>query len=147
MASLLQSVMQIFNKNPSPRLVSPLENLPLELLLDIVDFLPPASKTCLTLCSHSLLARIGRNSWLEIRQPSQRDTRVQFFHLLERNVPDILFCDFCEKVHKPALSCPVGKLLSTKSGLSKGSLKFPGASGVFFFQHAYMSLKVLVPFP
>jgi hypothetical protein len=92
--------------------------LRLELLLHIVHYLPPSSAGLLTLCSKSLWMKLG-SKYIEQLEKGKRqicphgphelifptftedqEQRNTFLLLLERDINDMIFCYFCQKLHK-----------------------------------------------
>lgn len=89
--------------------------LPPELLLYIVDYLPHSSTCLLALCSKSLWIQLSSKYMEELdkgkRQLIPEDLRIPkftehqeqrntFLLLLERDFDDMVFCYFCQKLHK-----------------------------------------------
>ncbi|KAM7196776.1 hypothetical protein V8F33_005895 [Rhypophila sp. PSN 637] len=74
-----------------------LGDLPIELFLSIVAFLPPGSVAGLALVNKELKAKLGR-SVFELKSKSDR---WHFLQLIERDCPDRIACPECIVIHSP----------------------------------------------
>ena len=108
----------------------------------------PASKVYITRRSRLSLKTIGKHCWSELHQSSQEQTSKLLYYL-ERRSPDLLFCKFCGKLHKPCVNCAsLRQLQANFTGMEPGWLKFPGTPvSPIHFDYAYMIMRVrLTPF-
>jgi hypothetical protein len=89
-----------FKARPRPVALenSPLNRLPNEVLLCIIDFLPASSAASFSLSCLQIQHRIG-NRYIKNLSCSTEDT-VEFLNLLERDLPDQIACSACKKFHK-----------------------------------------------
>lgn len=76
-----------------------IENLPMEILQEIARLLAPDSAACFILCSKSLQRAIGHQSWLNLRAKDQKNARLSFLDLLQRDQRERLLCYHCEKLY------------------------------------------------
>jgi hypothetical protein len=94
---------------------STLPTLPLELLLHVVHYLPLSSVALLALCSKLLWIKLGSKYFEQLKKGKhqlnirfvQRPTftkiqeqRSMFLSLLERDMDEMIFFYFCQKLHK-----------------------------------------------
>ncbi|EEP75968.1 predicted protein [Uncinocarpus reesii 1704] len=70
-------------------------NLPLELLLHIVYYLPPQDVACLALCNRAFLNALGSEAWSSLSQKA----RDAFLLTLTRDLPSCYFCHVCLSLH------------------------------------------------
>lgn len=82
-------------RKPRPELSS----LPVEILLHIQDFLPISSAACLNLCSRHLKTVLGSRALDSLRAEDQIPERRGFLMLLQKDLPDWLFCHPCTLLH------------------------------------------------
>jgi hypothetical protein len=89
-----------FKARPRPVALenSPLNRLPNELLLCIIDHLPASSAASFSLSCLQIQHRIG-NWYIQNLSGSTEDT-VEFLNLLERDMQDQIGCSACKKLHK-----------------------------------------------
>lgn len=100
---------------PAPK---SLPGLPVELLVRILEYLPLSSAALLSLCSQSLWRNLGSNHFELLRRgrrcidprtfmprfvfTEDEEQRNKFFLLLERDSKEMVFCYFCQKLHRPS---------------------------------------------
>lgn len=70
------------------------------MLQHIASFLPTSSAAALALCSRSLNRVLGTQYWEKLRETHQ-EGREEFLWLLEKDLPDYIFCQRCAKLHRP----------------------------------------------
>ncbi|OCL12393.1 hypothetical protein AOQ84DRAFT_373104, partial [Glonium stellatum] len=121
---------------------TPLLSLPIELLQQINDFLPPSAQACFALTCHRIQAIIGTLAWKELNtnDESRRLEKILLLRLLRRDLPDTShwLCYRCIKFHpKDALGLP------TRAGVhEKGETAAPHA----WFEHEYTDTYNGFPF-
>lgn len=76
-----------------------LSSLPVEILLHIVDFLPPSSAACLVLCSRDLFTIFGCRFLHSLRAPNAVREKRRFLVALQKDLPDWLLCYPCSVFH------------------------------------------------
>lgn len=86
---------KVFRRKQRPR---GLRDLPLELILGIVEFLPPESAAALSL-SCQYLYMILKNKYLGSLQATSRGDWYLFLKLLEKELPDYIACFYCRILH------------------------------------------------
>ncbi|KAK4213392.1 hypothetical protein QBC37DRAFT_374058 [Rhypophila decipiens] len=74
-----------------------LGDLPIELFLSIVAFLPPGSVAALALVNKELKAKLGRR----VFEFKSKSDRRHFLQLMERDYPDRIACPECMVIHSP----------------------------------------------
>lgn len=80
-------------------LASTIEKLPVEMQQHIASFLTTDSAACLILCSKSLQRVIGQQSWFALQTKNQKNARMSFLSLLQKDLREWLPCYHCEKLH------------------------------------------------
>lgn len=78
---------------------APLLDLPVELLYEIVDYLPVHSKATLSQTSEGLRA-ITHDDAVEAVLSAPKKERIAYLQLLERALPEYRLCYMCMKLHK-----------------------------------------------
>ena len=78
--------------------LTPLEQLPIKLLLSIADLLFPEDVLCLALCSSHTFVAFGRQT-SKIKLPGGRG-KLPFLQRLERDLPSHFICHCCILFHK-----------------------------------------------
>jgi len=76
---------------------SSLRNLPTEILLQILDFLPPESAASFALCCEPLYSAL-KSRYLDCLGPTTW-RRERLLQLLERDLPNHIVCASCQKLH------------------------------------------------
>jgi len=102
MGVILTSVLALWHSLPTYDArygASRLECLPTEILQHISDHLALDSAGSLTLCSRSLLRVLGDRSWYALRIQANEQEKRRFLLLLQRDIPNLLFCYHCWKLH------------------------------------------------
>jgi hypothetical protein len=97
--------------------ISLVESLPNEIIQHIATFLPLCSTAAFALCSHRIYIVLGTSYWEGLkRTPRQRELandikarvtrdsqpqgeREELLSLLERDLPNLIFCCFCSILH------------------------------------------------
>ena len=74
--------------------------LPPELVQLILDHLPNSSLSSLALCSRNLLVTVGLPSISPESEGALRGQWTALLLLLERDLPDHIFCKHCRKLHR-----------------------------------------------
>ena len=74
-------------------------SLPPEILLIIASFLNLTSAACLALCSRRIAFSIGGPIFHDLRTPDQKKKRRRVLRLIEKDLPGLLFCYTCDKLH------------------------------------------------
>lgn len=110
MGALASSIRLFFSRNVHPSATPPgnetakpssaLLDLPVEMMQYIASFLPTGSAAALALCNHSSSRTLGTQYWEKLRKVQPRE-REEFLLMLERDLPDFLFCHRCAKLHLP----------------------------------------------
>ena len=130
------------NSNSSPMKI---EYLPLEILQLVAGFLAPDSAACFALCSKSLLWAIGNQSWYELQTKDQKEARLKFLVLLQRDLRELLLCYHCEKLYHSNLKQSSNTLWFSQNEhpctYADGFLFFFPGFG-FRFQYAQMLMKL-----
>ncbi|PSS22958.1 hypothetical protein M430DRAFT_16902 [Amorphotheca resinae ATCC 22711] len=80
------------------RTPAPLLDLPAEVILSVVDFLPKISVACLALCNRYLSQVIGHSAWASVRHQSKA-ARINFSSLLAKDLPQYFNCPACPTLH------------------------------------------------
>lgn len=77
-----------------------LPQLPTELLLDIIESLPPESKASLCLSSRRIYMRLGTEHLTALRATKHGSNLLlyKFLGFLERDVPHLVACSLCNKI-------------------------------------------------
>ncbi len=77
-----------------------LSEIPTELFLSIVDFLPPESAVCVSLLSryHHEVLRTRIDMKFQ-RQATSTSDKMRFVRLLERDIPKLIACNNCNKLY------------------------------------------------
>jgi hypothetical protein len=79
---------------------SPLEKLPAEILVQILDQIPPSSATAFTFsCKH--IYRLLGNKYSSILSDNSGET-LAYLQLLDKDLPDQIVCRPCGRLHKMA---------------------------------------------
>ena len=97
MGVILTSVLALWHSLPTYDArygASRLECLPTEILQHISDHLALDSAGSLTLCSRSLRV-LGDRSWYALRIQANEQEKRRFLLLLQRDIPNLLFCYHC----------------------------------------------------
>lgn len=94
----------VSSNNRSTRLVSYLEDLPLEILYMIANSLDPATKACLSLCNHHLHSLFGEKRPFPIRTEAWH----RFHSNLARARPSLIYCRICAHFHRREDISPPG---------------------------------------
>lgn len=95
-----------------------LMNLPSEILQIIIEYLSPADRASLTLCSHVLLWALGNKYWSSLRSGKEdEDYRESFLTTLARDLPGHFFCHHCSRLHLWHEVGPPGPALQPKNRL------------------------------
>src|SRR6266498_1469426 len=77
-----------------------LSNLPPEILLSIIKFLPISGAASLTLCNHALLQALGTRYWRLLRYGNENENQREIFlSSLARDLPAHFFCYHCSRLH------------------------------------------------
>lgn len=125
---------------------SGLECLPLEMLHMILQYLSLDEAAALTCCNRSLLAALGHQWRNSLRDSANEQDRRRFLQLLQRDLPNLLFCHHCGNLHpldhgEDLHSIgPSDSLLCSKLD---GSILFMPWSRIRF-EYAQMIMKVVV---
>ncbi len=85
-------------------LQSPFDQLPPELVLEIVDWLPTSSVAILGLRNRRLFILLGRSS-LAVLGAGNASSRALFWKGIGRDLIDTFFCDSCERLHFLKQNC------------------------------------------
>ncbi|KAE9368855.1 hypothetical protein N431DRAFT_561189 [Stipitochalara longipes BDJ] len=93
---------------PSSEESNQLHAMPSELLRNIARYLPASSEVCLTLTCRLVLCKLGRRSWEEINI-SMSQERCITLRLLDRDLDHLIACHFCQILHEPGKTLPVGR--------------------------------------
>ncbi|KAE9369018.1 hypothetical protein N431DRAFT_470692 [Stipitochalara longipes BDJ] len=99
--------------------LAPLEKVPAEMLLFIIDFLPPSSAPLLSLTSQTLLKKLGNKYLRQINK--ERPAKIKkfphgtlrpltlnnkeyetFMQLLDKDLPNSIYCFYCKLLHPPS---------------------------------------------
>ncbi|KAN0093497.1 hypothetical protein V8E51_016681 [Hyaloscypha variabilis] len=126
----LSVILANYNRYPR-REQTPLEKLPPEMLLSIIDYLPAPSVACLTLSSIPLMFKLGTKRFtttMAAKRPvkikyafllrDQRDLPVlttdgreheAFLQLLDKDSRDSIYCFYCNSLHSPMATKPRSK--------------------------------------
>ncbi|KAJ5963285.1 uncharacterized protein N7479_003161 [Penicillium vulpinum] len=93
-----QCLEPIVIKSPTPEVSGPdfLDDLPVELLLSIADFLPLEDIYCFSLCNQRLLAIFNHRTK---HRDLEQKTRLSFLRRLEHDHPRYLACNGCFILH------------------------------------------------
>jgi len=75
-----------------------LEVFPVEIIQQIAGFLPLSTAVALALCSHNLYSIIGSQYFKDLSTTPELGSLLQ---LLDRDLPDHIFCVRCLKLHQP----------------------------------------------
>lgn len=78
-----------------------LEKLPPELIIYTTRFLSPDAASLFALSCHSIFAILGTRYWESLKSKDKKDRRLAFLSLLERDVPQYIFCYPCKILHVP----------------------------------------------
>jgi hypothetical protein len=109
---ILEPARQPPQPQPTPK-SNQLLSLPTEILGLIARFLPASSEAALTLTCQMFLHKLGNGSWKEINTPSSlhavhrkhyccKPEREAFIKLLDRDLEDLIYCNFCNILHSPS---------------------------------------------
>ena len=79
---------------------APLCDLPLEILQLITAFLPITSAASFALCSRFTYSAIGSQDWHLLRDPAYGTAKRQFLAILERDLPNFVYCNRCNLLHR-----------------------------------------------
>ena len=85
----------------------PFDGLPSEITRQIVCFLPLSSAAALALCNHSFLQILGDRYWRRLRESCNKEEKTMLLQLLDRDLPDHLFCESCPKLHQTWKTCRI----------------------------------------
>ncbi len=85
----------------TPATSGPFDNLPLEITQHIASCLPVSAAAAFALCNHYLCQAVGTQYWMSLREPCEKEEWQAFLQLLDRDMPDHLFCHRCARLHLP----------------------------------------------
>jgi hypothetical protein len=82
------------------------DTLPVEIIQHIASSLPVASAAAWALCNRQLSQALGDQYWKTLRSKSTKckEEKDAFLQLLDRDLPDYLYCAVCMKLHLPCES-------------------------------------------
>jgi hypothetical protein len=105
MGLTLRRVLRFLRMNPLAKdqyaASGPFETLPLEMIQHIASFLPGSAAAAFALCNHFLRHALGAQFWMGLRESCERKERELFLQLLDRDLPDHVFCHHCDRLHLP----------------------------------------------
>jgi hypothetical protein len=133
----LSVVLANYNRYPR-REQTPLEKLPPEMLLSIIDYLPAPSVACLTVSSIPLMFKLGTKRFITT-MAAKRPVKIKyafllrdqqdryglttdgreyeaFLQLLDKDSPDAIYCFYCNSLHSPMATQPRSKWKETDEG-------------------------------
>ena len=93
--------------------------LPLEIVLEVAEYLPPSSRVFLSLTCRRMRAHLGLEDLRAFRRPNRKlniEDQMQVFKYFDQYYPNHLFCPYCRKWHRrPRFEVPgiLGRLFST----------------------------------
>lgn len=97
--SLINNLLHRHRKRPDALEFSILAKLPLELLVLIAEFLPLASAVTFSLSCRPLYSLIGTKYLKRAKQDTKSFDPYALLALLQRDLPDLLACHYCKKLH------------------------------------------------
>lgn len=93
--------LMVSTKNGTLATAGPFDTLPLEITQYIANCLPASAAAAFAMCNHYLSQAVGAQYWSSLRDPCQSKERERFLQLLDRDLPDHLFCHRCARLHLP----------------------------------------------
>ena len=77
----------------------PFDTLPLEIIQHLASCLPANAAAAFALCNYHLSQAVGTQYWTNLCDPCQSKELEIFLKLLDRDLPDHLFCHHHARIH------------------------------------------------